>query len=200
MKHFLIAALLCVFASASPSPAAPGDANPTMTPAGKEEARESNNPFGMAVLGKERPKDAKTEITAKKQASFDNATNIAEFEGTVVVKDPQFTLFCDRLKVTMSKNRKGMQLCEAFGNVIIVQENTDPAGKTTKSIGRAGQSVYEPVSGDITLKFSPSVQSDVNLQVGEPDTVMILNRTGKSRTIGSSKTVIVNTGDKSQTP
>ncbi len=201
MKHSFFAALLCLLASALPSPAAPGDANPTMNPdtAGQTETREKNNPFGLAA-GKERPKDAKTEITAKKEASFDNATNIAEFEGNVVVKDPQFTLFCDRLKVTMNKTRKGMQLCEAFGNVIIVQENTDAAGKITKSIGRAGQAVYEPVSGDITLKFTPSVQSDINLQVGEPDTIMILNRTGKSRTIGPSKTVIVDTGDKSETP
>ncbi len=84
------------------------------------------DPFGVKGLtNKDRPKDAKTEITSKKQATFDNATSIAEFEGSVVVKDPQFTLFCDQLRVTLGKDRKGLQLVEAFGNVIIVQENTD---------------------------------------------------------------------------
>ena len=200
MKPTLFATLLGLLACAVTAPAAPGD-NPTMNPdsAGQTQA-EKSNPFGMAGMGKERPKDAKTEITAKKEASFDNTTNIAEFEGNVVVKDTQFTLFCDRLKVTLLKTRKGMELCESFGNVIIVQENTDASGKTAKSIGRAGKAVYDPASGDISLTINPSGQSDVNMQVGDPDTIMILNRNGKSRTIGPSKTVLVDTGDKSQAP
>lgn len=200
MKHTLFATLLYLLACSVTASAAPGD-NPTMNPdsAGQTKA-EKSNPFGMSGMGKERPKDAKTEITAKKEASFDNATNIAEFEGNVVVKDTQFTLFCDRLKVTLLKTRKGMELCEAFGTVIIVQENTDASGKAAKSIGRAGKAVYDPASGDITLTINPSVQSDVNMQVGDPDTIMILNRNGKSRTIGPSKTVLVDTSDKSQAP
>ena len=86
-------------------------------------------------MTKDRPKDAKTEITSKKQATFDNATNVAEFEGSVVVKDPQFTMFCDQLRVTMSKDRKGLQLVEAFGNVIIVQDNTDESRQEGQSHG-----------------------------------------------------------------
>ena len=73
--------------------------------------------------------------------------SVAEFEGSVVVKDPQFTMFCDQLRVTMSKDRKGLQLVEASGNVIIVQDNTDETGKKVKATGRSGKAVYEPVSG-----------------------------------------------------
>ncbi len=176
--------------------AAPGDATPSMNPetGGKKESF-----AGMAPLTKDRPKGAKTEISARKQATFDNVSSVAEFEGNVVVKDPQFTLYCDRLKVTLNKNRKGLQLVEAFGNVIIVQENTDESGKTVKSHGRAGKAVFEPTSGDVTLSIWPSIQHDVNMQMGtEEGTVMILNRDGRSKTIGQSKTVIVDTGEQSK--
>ena len=157
-----------------------------------ESPGETKDPLGVKGLTKDRPKDAKTEITSKKQATFDNAKNVAEFEGSVVVKDPQFTLFCDQLRVTMSKERKGLQLLEAFGNVIIVQDNTDEAGKKVKSTGRSGKAVFEPVSGDVTLTEWPSVQHDINMQVAtEQGTVMILNRAGKMTTKGGSRTVIV---------
>jgi lipopolysaccharide transport protein LptA len=176
-----------------PASAAPPGEKPTMNPeAGASPSTEKRDPFGVKGLTKDRPKDAKTEITAKKQATFDNATSVAEFEGTVVVKDPQFTMFCDQLRVTMSKDRKGLQLVEAFGNVIIVQDNTDENGKKVKATGRSGKAVYEPVSGDVTLTIWPSVQHDINMQVAtEQGTIMILNRGGKMTTKGGSRTVIV---------
>lgn len=159
-------------------------------------APKQNNGFGL--LAKERPKDAKTEITAKKQATFDNTANLAEFEGNVVVQDPQFTLYCDKLRVTLNKNRKGLQLAEAMGNVIIVQTNKDDStGKVIKSVGRAGKAVYDPTSGDITLTITPSVQHDQNMQIAtEESTIMILNRNGRSHTTGGSRTVIVDSGDQ----
>ena len=150
----------------------------------------------FAGLGKDRPADAKTEILANKEATFDNAASVAEFAGSVIVRDPQFTLTCDRLKVTLSKSRKGMEMVEASGNVVIIQENTDKSGKTSKAIGKAGLAIYVPESGDITLKFWPSVQQGMNTQVGaEEGTVMFLNRSGKSRTVGPSKTVITDTSE-----
>jgi lipopolysaccharide transport protein LptA len=172
---------------------APPNEKPTMSPElSGSSSSEKKDPLGVKGLTKDRPKDAKTEITSKKQATFDNITSVAEFEGSVVVKDPQFTLFCDTLRVTMSKDRKGLQLVEAFGNVIIVQENTDDAGKKVKATGRSGKAVYEPVSGDVTLTTWPSVQHDINMQVAtEEGTVMILNRSGKMTTKGGSRTVIV---------
>jgi lipopolysaccharide transport protein LptA len=192
MNRLFFLPLFCLALLARPAWSAPPNEKPTMSPELGAGSSEKKDPFGVKGLTKDRPKDAKTEITSKKQATFDNATSVAEFEGSVVVKDPQFTLFCDQLRVTLNKDRKGLQLVEAFGNVIIVQENTDEAGKKVKATGRSGKCVYEPVSGDITLTVWPSVQHDINMQVAtEESTVMILNRIGKMTTRGGSRTVIV---------
>jgi lipopolysaccharide transport protein LptA len=193
MKRLFSITLFSLALLAIPAWSAPPNEKPTMSPElGTGGSTEKKDPFGVKGLTKDRPKDAKTEITSKKQATFDNATSVAEFEGSVVVKDPQFTLFCDQLRVTLGKDRKGLQLVEAFGNVIIVQENTDEAGKKTKATGRSGKAVYEPVSGDVTLTTWPSVQHDINMQVAtEEGTVMILNRGGRMTTKGGSRTVIV---------
>jgi lipopolysaccharide transport protein LptA len=172
-------------AHAQQTPSMSGGEQPKSTPAG-----------AFAGLGKDRPADAKTEILANKEATFDNAASVAEFTGNVIVHDPQFTLTCDRLRVTLSKSRKGMELTEAFGNVVIIQENTDKSGKPSKAIGKAGFASYVPETGEITLKSWPSVQQNVNTQVGtEEGTIMFLNRNGKSHTVGPSKTVITDTSD-----
>lgn len=160
------------------------------------EKQDSPAAGAFAGLGKDRPADAKTEITATKEATFDNANSVAEFVGRVIVRDPQFTLSCDRLKVTLSKTRKGMEVVEALGNVVIVQENTDKAGQTTKAIGKAEQATYVPATGEVTLKGWPSVQQGMNNQVAtERGTIMVLNRSGKSRTEGPSKTMITDTSE-----
>lgn len=172
-------------ANAQQSPSMDGGGKPESTPSG-----------AFAGLGKDRPADAKTEITANKEATFDNAASVAEFVGNVKVRDPQFTLTCDRLKVTLSKTRKGMEMAEATGNVVIIQENTEKNGQTTKAIGKAGMAIYVPASGEVTLKIWPSVQQGMNNQVAtEESTVMILNRSGKSQTKGASKTVISETSE-----
>ena len=192
MKRLFSFTLFCLSLLAVPTWSAPPSEKPTMSPELGGSSSEKRDPLGVKGLTKDRPKDAKTEITSKKQATFDNASSVAEFEGSVVVKDPQFTLFCDQLRVTLGKDRKGLQLVEAFGNVIIVQENTDDAGKKVKATGRSGKAVYEPVSGDVTLTTWPSVQHDINMQVAtEESTVMILNRSGRMTTKGGSRTVIV---------
>lgn len=162
------------------------------------QSEKSSSFSGFSGFGKDRPKDAKTEITATQEATFDNATNIAEFVGHVVVRDPQFTMTCDRLKVTLSKDRKGIEVAVATGNVIIVQENTDNNGKKSKAIGRAGSATYIPATGNVTLRIWPSVQQGVNNQVAtEEGTVMVLNRDGRSQTTGGSKTVISDNGEES---
>lgn len=203
MRH-LFAAFFCL-ATLHPVAAQTNDNKPSMNPeAGKTAGDAKSDPLGMGDLTKGRPKDAKTEITAKKEATFDNASSIAEFEGSVVVKDPQFTLFCDRLKVTLNKDRKGLELVEAFGNtdnsVVIIQDNVDDSGKKVRSVGRATYATFNPATGDVTLKGSPSVQNGPNLQVGDKDTIIILNRNGKMRTIGSSVTRIIDTSAASQQP
>ncbi|MFA7233430.1 MAG: LptA/OstA family protein [Terrimicrobiaceae bacterium] len=171
--------------------AANAQQTPSMNGGGKPESTPSG---AFAGLGKDRPADAETQITANKEATFDNAASVAEFSGNVIVRDPQFTLTCDRLKVTLSKSRKGMELAEASGNVVIIQENTEKS--TAKAIGKAGFAAYRPESGEVTLKIWPSVQQGMNNQVAtEEGTVMILNRNGKSQTRGPSKTVFSETSE-----
>ncbi len=150
------------------------------------------DPAGLGLLQKDRPKGAKTEITAEDEATFDNEANLATFKGRVVVKDPQFTLFCDVLEVFLNAERKGMDRAEAVGNVVIIQENVDDEGDIVKSIGRAGKALFEPASGDITLTISPQIQQGINNHVAAtPETVMIMNRQGKLTTVGKSRTTIV---------
>ena len=157
------------------------------------EADSKKKPGFLSPMG-ERPKGAKTEITASEEASFDNEKNVAEFKGGVVVKDTQFTLSCDTLTVKLAKDRGGIEVAEARGNIVVVQA-TDPANpKQEKAIGRAGQMTYKPDTGDITLREWPSIQQGINNQVAtEAGTVMYLKSSGESRTVGGSKTVISDT-------
>ncbi|MEI8292613.1 MAG: LptA/OstA family protein [bacterium] len=181
-------ALLTLFFTFSPAPAQESKASMSAdTKTGK--------PPGLFNMGGgDRPAGAKTEITATKESSFDSEKNIAEFTGRVVVRDPQFTLTCDRLKVTLSPDRKGIAVAEAQGNVIIVQEKSDPKSTAQQAIGRAGEVTYKPDAGEVVLKDWPSIQQGINNQVAtEQSTVMILRTSGQSRTIGGSKTLITDT-------
>lgn len=185
--------ILCSLLAVFLSQAVLGQETPSINSGEKQEPK-AGMMGGFAGLGKDRPKDAKTEITASKEATYDNASSVAEFIGNVVVHDPQFTLTCDNLKVTLSKNRKGMEIAEAAGHVIIIQENTDGKGQAAKAIGRSGAATYVPASGEVTLRIWPSIQQGINNQVAtEEGTVMVLNRNGKSKTTGGSRTVISET-------
>ena len=53
----------------------------------------------------------------------------------------------------------------------------------------------------MTLEDWPQIQQGINNQVAtQQSTIMILNAKGRSRTIGSSRTMIVDQGEKSVTP
>lgn len=151
-----------------------------------------SDPTGMGMIQKDRPKNAKTEITCKDESTFDNATGVATFVNKVVVKDPQFNLFCDKLTVYLNKERKGIDNAVAEGNVVIVQDNTSEKGEAVKSVGRAGKCVFVPSTGEATLTISPSLQQGINNHVStEPTTTMILNRNGHLKTVGPSRTLII---------
>lgn len=172
--------------------AAPAQTSPSMDPSAKSDSAAG----GFAALGGERPKGAETIITATEQANFDNKTSVAEFIGSVVVRDPQFTLTCDRLKAFLKPGGRGLQKVEATGNVVIRQENTDNRGAQVVSTARSGKAIFTPDTGDIDLQEWPQVQQGINAHVStESTTRMILNRAGRINTVGSSKTVIVDAGE-----
>jgi lipopolysaccharide transport protein LptA len=153
-----------------------------------------SGPGIFPAMGSERPAGAKTEITAADEASYDNENNVAEFSGRVVVRDPQFTLTCDTLKVTLNKTRKGIAVAEAKGSVVIVQEKSDPKSDAPKAVGRAGEVTYKPDTGEVVMRDWPSIQQGINNQVAtEQSTVMTLRSSGQSRTVGGSKTIITDT-------
>ena len=151
-----------------------------------------SDPTGFGVMQKDRPKNAKTEITCKAEATFDNVSGIAIFTEKVFVKDPQFNLFCDKLTVYLNKQRKGIDYVVAEGHAIIVQDNTNDKGEAQKSIGRAGKVVFVPAKNEATLTMWPQLQQGINNHIStEESTTMILNRGGQLKTIGGSRTVIV---------
>ena len=155
------------------------------------------NPLGFNPVGGERPKGAQTEITATEEASYDNEKSLAEFNGGVIVRDPQFTLTCDKLIVHLGKDHKGMETAEAKGNVVIIQEKQDPKSNTPKSVGRAGEVTYKPSTGEVVMRKWPSIQQGINQQVAtEESTIMILKNSGQSRTVGGSKTLIADTSEQ----
>lgn len=157
------------------------------------ESKPTSDPWKLSLgASKPRPKNARTIIDNDGGAWFDDASNSLEFNGNVVVRDPQFTLFCDKLHVVMNSNRQGLQKIIATGHVIIQQDNTNDQGDVIKTIARAGEAVYEPATGDMTLRYWPEVQQGVNCQVAtEEGTIMILNSKGTSRTIGQSRIMVV---------
>ena len=157
-------------------------------------------PFATAG-SQDRPRGGRTVIESDDGATFDNVTSSADFIGHVVVRDPQFDLTCERLHVILRPDRKGLQKVVATGSVVIVQEKRNDRGDLVKSVGKCGKATYDTASGDVTLEEWPQVQQGINNQVAtQQNTVMILNAKGRSRTIGPSRTMIVDQGEKAVTP
>jgi lipopolysaccharide export system protein LptA len=201
MSRNIIAIAACIAWMIWISPVRSQDFGPLAQPLGPVAG-----PYGsgapVAVAGTdERPKDGRTIIESDAGASFDNASNIAEFSGHVAVHDPQFEMKCDTLHVVMRPDRKGVKLVVATGNVVIIQEKKNDRGDLVKSVGKCGKATYDPLTGDVTLEIWPQIQQGINNQLAtEQTTVMILNAKGRSRTIGGSRTMIVDQGQKAVTP
>ena len=188
---FLTASLTSLAAQSAGPVAEPGPFNAGGFGAG---------PFAPSVNG-ERPKNARTVIDSDNGATFENISNTAEFTGHVTVRDPQFDLTCDKLHVVLRPDRKGLEKVIASGSVVIVQEKKNDRGDLVRSVGKCGKATYDLASGDVTMEDWPQIQQGINNQVAtQQSTLMILNAKGRSRTIGPSRTMIVDQGEKSLTP
>jgi lipopolysaccharide transport protein LptA len=156
-------------------------------------AQQSADPLGLGPLADNRPPGAKTEITAQKEATFDEKNNTAVFIGTVRVSDPSFLLASDRLTVILTADRSGIERAVAEGNVVIVQR-TEGEGENKGAVGRAQRAEYVPAEGRATLSGSPQIQQGINRHIAtSPGTRMILHRDGRASTVGPSRTVITDT-------
>lgn len=152
-------------------------------------AQTGADPLGLGPLADTRPLGSKTEITAQKEATFDEQKNTAIFVGSVRVTDPSFLLSADRLTVLLSADRSGIERAVAEGNVVIVQRAEGEAGKA--AVGRAERAEYIPSAGRATLSGSPQIQQGINRHIAtSPETRMILHRDGRASTVGPSRTVI----------
>jgi lipopolysaccharide transport protein LptA len=155
-------------------------------------AQTAPDPLGLGKLGAERPPGSKTEITAQKEATFDEQTNTAVFFGEVRVSDPSFLLSSDKLTVKLTADRSGIERALAEGNVIIVQQTSETPEKA--AVGRAQRAEYIPASGRVTLSGMPEIQQGINRHIAtSPGTRMIIHRDGRATTEGPSRTVITDT-------
>lgn len=164
------------FAQANPTEPAPQTGEPTTTPA-----------------------PTKTEITATEGATADLKNRTASFSGDVRVIDPRFQLKTRNLSVVFSKDPAGLERAIASGGVLIIQTSTGAGGKKSDpAIGKAERAVYEASTGDIELSGYPSLEQGQNRHVAtSASTRMILNREGNLRTIGPSKTEIIDRNQSS---
>lgn len=171
---------------------------------------QANADAPVASEPKAAPEKQPTEITATKETSFDERSRVVIFVGEVKVRDAQFNLSCDKLTVHLSRTTTnaegeesggGMDRAIAEGGVIIVQEKTNEKGEVTRYVGKARRAEYVAATGEVTLTGWPQIQQGINQQVAtEEGTVMILNRDGRLKTIGGSKTVIKDSSESSPTP
>lgn len=168
-----------------------------LLPAAAALAQTAPDPLGLGPLGDTRPPGAKTEITAQREATFDEQRNVAVFLGDVRVTDPSFLLSADKLTVELTKDRSGIARAVAEGNVVIVQQTSDDQ-KERAATGRAQRAEYIPGEGRATLSGNPQIQQGINRHIAtSPGTRMILHRDGRATTQGPSRTVITDSAGPS---
>jgi lipopolysaccharide export system protein LptA len=158
------------------TPAAPVSGNPAATPA--DPAKAAKGP---------------TEITSS-EAMLDNRMHLATFSGEVEVKDPEFTLTCDKLTVYLKKPKEkkaevaqpraigaedepapkaaekegsGIERAVAEGNVILIQEKQDANGKKQRYYGKARRAVFDNDKKTCVLYGWPSVSQSLDQNMGK---------------------------------
>lgn len=182
------------------------------------DARRENRSGGGGEEKKPKDGSGPTEITAQ-EASFDQKANQAVFAGDVIVKNPEFNITCDKLTAFLRNEKTaaatpagavkpaaapapakpapkgpstgGLEKVIAEGSVVITQEKLDSEGNVSRSVGRGRRATYEASTGDVILTGRPELQQGINACVATDDsTVITLNREGRMKVTGPSKTVI----------
>jgi len=226
----LVTALALVDAAAQTSSTAKGPSSRDLPSGfGKLPTSSNRKPLGLEGTPLEKKKSevpekkakGQTEITAQR-STFDQKTRQAVFIGSVVVKDPEFNVKCDRLIADLKKapaagedapldplatsdgaGKKagkggGLEKATAEANpggiVVITQQKLEADGTVSLNIGKSKKAVYDSATGNIVLTGMPTVQQGINVCAAtEEGTVMILNRDGKMDVQGEAKTTINDT-------
>lgn len=92
----------------------------------------------------------------------------------------------------------GLDRAVAEGQVVITQDKVDESThEVTHYVGKGAKAIYDSGTGDMTLSGWPQIQQGINNQVATAEgTIMIMNRAGRLRTVGPSKSVIVDQSSK----
>jgi lipopolysaccharide export system protein LptA len=88
----------------------------------------------------------------------DNEKKTATFEGKVVARQGELTLYADRLVISYSGESRDLSRVEAFGNVRILQGARQASG---------AHAVYEPKLARILLDGSPRVTQGGDVITGK---------------------------------
>lgn len=194
MRRLLFCAfLLCGtanFFGQGTAPKALGSPTPKAAPAGGAKKSEAvKAPAGLSFLPPTN-EAVTTEIYAN-EADFNSKEYVGTFSGSVIVKDPRFSLQADKLTVHLARGKEqGLERAIAEGNVAVVREAPGENGAApTRSVGRAEKAVYTAKDGNVEMTGTPRVQSGLNTHVAtSAETVMIINRDGQLTTHGPSRT------------
>lgn len=216
----LIAALPALtFSCPAQSGTSPGEpVRLVNAPGGEPAAGQLGAPAAPGARPEKRAKGP-TEITAR-EATFDNRTHEAGFTGAVLVKDPEFSLSCERLGVYLKKpseklpadlERKepaggGIEKAIAEIDVVITQDKVDANGKKQRYIGRAKKAVFDNTTGDVTLSGWPQIShsegGSITKQINsrEEGCIIIINRAGRIDVRGYHTTTLQDTGALEERP
>ena len=104
-------------------------------------------------------------------------------------------------KKNAAAEASGLDRAVAEGSVVIIQDKVDPnTGEVTHYVGKGAKADYDSNTGDMILSGWPQIQQGLNNQVAtEESTIMIMNREGRLRTQGKSKTVLQSESNTAKT-
>jgi lipopolysaccharide export system protein LptA len=94
----------------------------------------------------------------------DNEKRTATFQGRVVARQGDMTLYADRLVITYAAAGHQVSKVEAFGNVRVLQENRQATG---------AHGVYDPKTAVIVLDGSPKVVQGEDVVTGKVITYFV---------------------------